>query len=100
MKQEKEKWEGQRGASERAWVSIDRTRERFLLCLEELRVFGRVEWGQNGKDANRLVKLEESNVSPPRIVEIVGNSKRLGQLELTLEVCYRYRTRKGHCVRM
>lgn len=30
------------------------------------------------KEANRVVKLEESNSSPLRIVEIVGDVKRLG----------------------
>ena len=59
-------------------MSMDRTSERFILCLKGLGVFGRGEQGQNGKEANRVVKLEESNSSPLRIVEIVGDVKRLG----------------------
>lgn len=43
-------------------------------------MFGRGEQGQNGKEANRVVKLEESNSSPLRIVEIVGDVKRLCHL--------------------
>ena len=57
---------------------MDRTSERFILCLKGLEVFGRGEQGQNGKEANRVVKLEESNSSPLRILEIVGDVKRLG----------------------
>lgn len=63
---------------ERGWVSMDRTSERFVLCLKGLEGFGRGEQGQNGKEANRVVKLEESNSSPLRIVQIVGDVKRLG----------------------
>lgn len=78
--QEEQKWERQKGAGERGWVSMDGTSERFVLCLKGLGVFGMGEQGQNGKEANRVVKLEESNSSPLRIVEIVDDVKRLGRL--------------------
>lgn len=60
-------------------MSMDGTSERFVLCLKGLEVFGRGEQGQNGKEANRVAKLE-SNSSPLRIVEIVDDVKRLGCL--------------------
>lgn len=67
-------------------MSIDSIREGFVLYLEGLRAFGRGKQDQNGKDANGVLKLEESNSSPLWTVEIVGDGKSLGRVKPSWEV--------------